>query len=218
MKVIKSADIKSKIALRTQAFAALELLREGRIICAPLENGYVLIVDPASEEGVTRLKSIKQISDDIYFPLLVSDVDSLMDFSSNVSPAVRLLVSEFWPGPLNLEIQARAGLAWNLGAHSAPDTLIVRAPASRFLMELLQLACPLIFTAAASIGAKSPQKFNEIEADFLNEIDLLLNTGPCPNSGFATTVSFVGNTETVIREGLITFFDLKKVLPSIKLS
>jgi L-threonylcarbamoyladenylate synthase len=218
VKVLRQVDIKSNLGLRTQAFAALELLREGRIICAALENGYVLIVDPTSKAGVDRLKSIKLISEDIYFPLLVSGVDSLIDLSPNITPALRLVAKEFWPGPLNIEIQARNSLPWTFGGQSAPNTLIVRAPSSRFLMELLLLITPLIFTPAASIGAKSPIVFKEIEMNLHGEIELLLNSGPCSDTGFATTVSFLGSSEKVTREGLISFYDLKRVLPSIKQS
>ncbi|MEI6407052.1 MAG: Sua5/YciO/YrdC/YwlC family protein [Actinomycetes bacterium] len=214
--VLTNDQLKKKIDFETQLFEILEILRSGSLICAALENAYVLIADPTSEDAVVKLKEVKGIQEDTYFPLLVANVDSLKDYSPSVTPSLRLIGLEFWPGPLNLEVQARTGLPWTLGAVNEPSVLIARSPSSKFLRGVLELSGPLMYSPAAVVGDKAPKQVADIAHAITEQVAVIIDSGPCILEGIASTVNFQTDNPKMVREGSIKFFEMNKILPSLR--
>lgn len=215
VKIINSVQIRSKLALEKAIFATIEKLRNGKIICASLENGYALIVDPSNEEAVAKMKLIKQLDDNYYFPLLIYSLDTIDGLVEGITPSARLLALEFWPGALNLQFTAKSGLPWTLGARQSPSELLVRSPSNKLLRGVVELFGPIIFSAANVSGESPARTIAKIPKEFMKVVDTCVDTGTCKSQENATTISCEGSIPRIIRAGAVPSFELKKALPTI---
>lgn len=214
-RVISKESLANKEFVEKLTFNLVEKLRGGSLLGVALENGYIIVADPSDEDTVQKLKAIKSLSEDFYFPVLLPNLESLAELAEELTPTMRLVASHFWPGPLNMEFAAKKGLPWNLGASFQPQTIIARMPKNKILRSLLNLTGPLLFTSAASRGGNPCLSVTEISAANRKHLDLIVNTGPCSLKSNATTIVFTGKGARITREGSIAAAQLRKVVPEI---
>ena len=139
LKRVDSKKIKSSKERTKLAFEILESLRSGAAVIAPISQGYVLVADMYSDEGLERIKSLKGLGSEIYFPLLVANVEQLVPLSGPVSPEKRLLALEFWPGPLIIQSPPIADSPLKMGSAFRPESLYLRCSSNAIVSEVCEL-------------------------------------------------------------------------------
>lgn len=95
MKTIIAPKRIEKTRIQKVAFDLVETLRGGGIVIIASESAYVAIADPASDDGITVFKSLKDMANDISFPVFVNDVSDLLSYVPTISDRDRLLTSSF---------------------------------------------------------------------------------------------------------------------------
>jgi L-threonylcarbamoyladenylate synthase len=83
-------------------------LHAGKLLAYPTETVYGLGSD-ASDAGLDALARLKHRAPTKPFLLLVSGLDMLTASGLAMTPAARVLVREFWPGPLTLVLRGGEG-------------------------------------------------------------------------------------------------------------
>jgi tRNA threonylcarbamoyl adenosine modification protein (Sua5/YciO/YrdC/YwlC family) len=214
-KIISKLSIAKKLQFETKTFEILQHLREGKLIIAGLENGYILIGDPYSEKAIQKAQKLRNLDRNTYFPLLFTSTDSLQEYTRGLTNTARLLISYFTPGPINLVFKSAPGLPLTLGASRTPETLTVRSPKNRLIRSIIDLSGPLFFTPATAIGKVAPRNVDEISAKFISGVRHVVDTGNCETTLAATTVSFAEPNATVTREGVIPTYKIRKLVPEI---
>ena len=201
-------DIKDHIAL------GLKGIKDGYIICAPLEHGYVFLADAFSEFAVRAMHVLRGDNLGVKAQVLIHSGETITGLSRYVSDDTRALINEFWPGPLSLNLHPNMGLNWNLGDNNGLDIFNVRAPKAPFVSALLKESGPLAVASAARVGQKPALTTDRI---FTLESDLavMFDGGELPAGPATTIVQSDVDGMTIIREGAITRAQLAAVVPGL---
>ena len=211
-RTISSERLKDKTYFEKTKFALLTEIQNGKILCAGLENGYVYMAYPYSQDAVNKFREITQSDEDTFFPLLIPDFSTLASLTTVSSPELKLLASTFWPGPLNVVTPLIPGLNINLGAKTYPSNVYCRVPSNKFLRELLGLVGPLIYATAPQISGQATRQVADISPKIKKQIDIIVDSGRCRYTKPATTVSFVVQPPKIMRHGIIDETKLRSVL------
>jgi tRNA threonylcarbamoyl adenosine modification protein (Sua5/YciO/YrdC/YwlC family) len=192
----------------------LKGIRDGYVICAPLENGYVFLADAFSEFAVRAMHVLRGDELGVKAQVLIHSSTTLPGLTPHVSDEVKLLVDAFWPGPLSLNLHQSVGLNWNLGDDNSLDLFSVRVPSALFVSALLKESGPLAVASAARKGMKPALTTAEIIA---SEADLavIFDAGELVAGTQTTVVQSDIDGLTIIREGALSRQQLAAVVPAL---
>jgi len=171
---------------------AVWALRQGEIIGIPTETVYGLAVDADNREAVEQLCSIKKRSKDKPFTIQIADLSQLRDYVGNISPRLKLILQEFWPGPLTIIVNGKKG---KIG---------LRIPDNKVALFIIKKAnIPLAVTSAnisGQISAVSPKTVFDI---FNNRAALIIDDGSKPEAVESTILDCTKLPFKILRRGSI---------------
>ncbi len=190
---------------------AVQLLRQGQLVALPTETVYGLAGDASNELAVRRIFAVK--GRPASHPLIVhlASADALPEWAAAIPDEARALAAAFWPGPLTLVLRrtARASDAVTGGQ----DTVALRVPAHPLARALLTafgggLAAP----SANRFGAVSPTTAEHVRAELGDEVELVLDGGPCDVGVESTIVDLSQDAPAILRPGGLPREELVRVL------
>lgn len=190
---------------------AVEVLRSGGLVAFPTETVYGLGADASNDDAVRRVFAVKGRPAD--HPLIVhlASAAELARWTDGVSDDLRALTDAFWPGPLTVLVPRgrRVGDAVTGGR----PTVGLRVPDHPIALALLEafdggIAAP----SANRFGRVSPTTAEHVRADLGDDVDLVLDGGPCRVGVESTIVDLSGDVPIVLRPGGITTERLSEVL------
>ena len=179
---------------------AAACLRRGGLVAFPTETVYGLGADASRNDAVAQVFSVKRRPRN--HPLIVhlAPKASLDDWAIDIPDVARFLAAAAWPGPLTLILKRsqRVAPATTGGA----STVGLRVPAHPMAQELLLafgggIAAP----SANRFGDVSPTTADHVAADLGDEIDYLLDGGPCEVGVESTIVDFSRGRPVLLRPG-----------------
>jgi L-threonylcarbamoyladenylate synthase len=179
--------------------AAVDVLRAGGLVAFPTETVYGLGADAANADALGRLFSVKGRPAD--HPLIVHLGPAVaIEPWASLSPLARRLADAFWPGPLTLVV-ARGPRVSEVATGGRP-TVGVRVPDHPIAIELLDafgggVAAP----SANRFGRVSPTTAAHVRADLGDDVDLVLDGGPCTVGIESTIVDCTTDRPSVLRPG-----------------
>ncbi len=190
---------------------AVETLRRGGVIALPTETVYGLAANAEDELAVRRVFAIK--GRPATHPLIVhvARAEELSSWARHVPEEARRLAAAFWPGPLTLVLprSARATDAVTGGQ----DTVALRVPDHPVALAVLDaLGGGVAAPSANRFGRVSPTTAEHVRVDLGDEVDLLLDGGPCTVGVESTIVDLSSGAPTVLRPGGLAVEELERVL------
>lgn len=216
MRKILAPQATEKTKIQKVAFSSVEKLREGAVLVVAVENSYVAIVDPASEEGLETFKSIKEYGEDIFYPVFINAIEDLAGFVAPIGDTERLIASKFWPGLLNIEFKGNRVMPHNLGANSTPETVVARKPKNPLLNAISDLIGPIIYTSLMDEANVPIRNLTELTPRLRKLITLAIDSGDIKSFKKSTLVSCVGKRPKVTRPGSIPSWKIKKIVPDLQ--
>lgn len=182
----------------TDIAAAAEVLRAGGLVAFPTETVYGLGADASRDEAAVKIFAVK--GRPRAHPLIVHIAGELDGWAVDVPEAARRLVATAWPGPLTIIVKRgpRVAAATTGGA----DTVGLRVPAHPMALSLIRafgggIAAP----SANRFGAVSPTTADHVEVDLGDDVDYLLDGGPCSVGVESTIVDFSRGRPVLLRPG-----------------
>ncbi|MCX6429934.1 MAG: Sua5/YciO/YrdC/YwlC family protein [Actinobacteria bacterium] len=201
--------------LKNHVKQALEWIRSGFIIVAPLENSYVFLVDAFLHDGVRAMHVLRGDDLGVAAQVLVSGEKVLEGIVREIPDSARTMIKEFWPGQLSLLLPPHVGLNWDLGDDKALDEICVRTPSAEFVLALLKKSGPLAVASAALAGRPPILDVNLIAA-LDSDLAGIFHTGKLKTRKPSTLVRAAEGKLTVVREGAISFKALAAKVPEIE--
>lgn len=195
---------------------ASRVLLSGGIIGMPTETVYGLAAIALDESAVSRIFNVKGRPTN--HPLIVHlspEADPSM--WGEMTAQALLLAKAFWPGPLTLLVQ-RTDLVpdWVTGGR---DTVALRVPSHPAAMELLRhVDTGVVAPSANKFGKVSPTTAEHVLQDLGDEVDLILDGGPCQIGVESTIVECIDDTVSLLRSGAVTDEEIESVLNTQLLS
>lgn len=190
---------------------AVEVLRGGGLVALPTETVYGLGADARNPDAVRRIFSVKGRPAD--HPLIVhlgsaADLDA---FAVDIPDDARKLAARFWPGPLTIVL-------WR--APDVPDvvtggrdTVALRVPDHAATLAVLRaLGSGVAAPSANRFGHVSPTTADHVRQDLGEEVDYVLDGGPCKVGLESTIVDLTTEIPVLLRPGAVTAEQIEATL------
>jgi protein-tyrosine phosphatase len=183
-------------------------MRRGALMGFPTETAYVAAAFGLHDEAVERLR---HLAGERYLELAVPGLAAARDWLPELGAAGQRLARRFWPGPLTLASGegVEQGLAGRLpqpvrDALEREGLVYLRYPGHEAFRESMSyLNGPVLFaTVPASEGeALTARQALESAGE---QLDVLIDDGPCRYRQPATAVEVRGDSWTIRRPGLVS--------------
>ena len=190
---------------------AVQLLRAGELVAFPTETVYGLGADASNVSAVAKIFAVKGRPQDHPLIVHVPGVEHLDRWACEVPEKARALAKAFWPGPLTLIVKRRPEVIDAITG--GQDTVGIRVPNHPLALELLKafdggVAAP----SANRFGHVSPTTAQHVHDELGDAVAMILDGGPCQVGIESTIVDLTGERTTILRPGMVSAFELGKVL------
>lgn len=193
---------------------AVAALKDGFVIIAPLENSYALMADAFFHDAVRAMHVLRGDQLGVAAQVIIANKNSIDGIARSISDDARILMDNFWPGTLSINLKPQLGLSWDLGDANSLDQISVRVPSSEFVLEILKKTGPVAIASAAAAG--SPPYTDCEELDFSDvEVAAVFTAGDLPQGLPSTVIDFTGSKTQLLREGAITRGEITALVSDI---
>jgi L-threonylcarbamoyladenylate synthase len=191
------------ISTRAEVLRAAAVLRTGGLVAFPTETVYGLGADAFNPRAVARVFAVKRRPTE--HPLIVhaETADALNELAVDVPASAVLLAKSFWPGPLTLVLARNPRLP--AAVTGGQDTVAVRVPAHPLALDLLRAFGGAIAAPSANrFGGVSPTTAAHVRDDLGEDVDDVLDGGPCQVGLESTIVDLTGASPRLLRLGAVS--------------
>ena len=193
---------------------AAKSLRDGFVIVAPHENGYVFLSDAFSPDSVRAMHVLRGDDLGVAAQVLISNSQQIDGLAREVTAEARILMENFWPGSLSLSLRPQAGLTWDLGDTGKLDWVCLRLPAHPFLQLLIKETGPLAVASGALAGQPPLHDLSHLN-HMGHEIAVIVESGVIEVGTPSTHIESDLTGVRLIREGAISQGEIQKVIPAL---
>ncbi len=190
---------------------AVAVLKRGGLVAFPTETVYGLGADAFNPAAVGRIYRVK--GRPVVHPVIVhvGEVGQLERWAREIPEGARKLAARFWPGPLTLVLKRAQGVGDELTG--GEDTIGLRIPGHPVALELLrQFGRGIAAPSANKFGRISPTTTEHVRNDLGDEVDLILDGGPCEIGIESTIVDLSRDRPVLLRPGRISTADIAATL------
>ena len=189
----------------------MAVLRAGGLVAFPTETVYGLGADASNPEAVRAVYRVKGRPADHPLIVHVASAGAVPRWAASVPPAAAALAEACWPGPLTLLLARRPDVDATVAG--GRDTIGLRVPAHPLALALLEafdggIAAP----SANHFGRVSPTTAAHVRADLGNEVDLILDGGPCTIGVESTIVDVTVDPPALLRPGGVPLEALEAIV------
>ena len=147
--------------------------------------------------------------------LLLDQVGRALCYGREIPDSARGLVRNFWPGPLTLLLMARPGLPEPLvGPARTVGVRVEGLPVIRWLVRCLDRA--VTGTSANPGGMKPARTVEQVLEYFGDNVDLIIDSGPCPGGQPSTMVDVSLGRPRLIRDGPLSMNAMMAAAPDMR--
>jgi L-threonylcarbamoyladenylate synthase len=191
---------------------AVEVLRAGGLVAFPTETVYGLGADASNANAVRRLFAVKGRPPSHPVIAHLGRQARLDDWAVDVTEHARALATALWPGPCTLVVRRKPGTTVD-EVTGGRDTVGLRVPDHPLALELLDafggaLAAP----SANRFGRVSPTTAAHVHADLGDDVDVVLDGGPCAVGVESTIVDCTSATPAVLRLGGVPVETIERII------
>lgn len=195
---------------------AQRALAAKQCVVIPTDTVYGIAADAFSPQGVAALLDAKGRDRSMPPPVLIPRRQTMDGLAVDISLEARTLAEEFWPGGLTLICHAQPSLTWDLG--DTYGTVALRMPDDRVALDLLILTGPLAVSSANRTGRPAASTAAEAYEQLGDAVEVYLEDGQrSADAGASTIVDTTGDLPVIVREGAISFEEMRAVVPGIVL-
>lgn len=190
---------------------ATQILKSGGLVAVPTETVYGLAADATNDHAVARIFEAKGRPT---FNPLIAHVTGIAMAGQHVdfSPLAQTLAHAFWPGALTLVLPRKARSEISHLATAGLDTVAVRAPDHAVTQALLDtFGRPVVAPSANRSGSISPTTAAHVAGGLGEQVDGIIDGGPCRIGLESTIVKIDGDKAQLLRPGGITRSEIEQI-------
>jgi L-threonylcarbamoyladenylate synthase len=194
---------------------AAETIKKGGIVAFPTETVYGLGADAFNPLAVARIFEVKGRPS--FDPLIVhvGSPDGLDKLVSEIPPGAKKLIERFWPGPFTVVLSKKEEVP-DIVTSGLP-TVAVRMPKHPIALSLIEKSeCPIAAPSANLFGYLSPTTAEHVQEQLGDQVDLILDGGPCDVGVESTILSFSEKKPTLLRPGGVTLEEIESIIGPVK--
>ncbi|MBA4421969.1 MAG: threonylcarbamoyl-AMP synthase [Syntrophus sp. (in: bacteria)] len=187
------------------------ILREGGIIAFPTETFYGLGVDARQEAAVEKIFRIKGRNIRNPVSVIVDSEAEVIPLVAAIPEAARVLMKNFWPGPLTLVFCAAPPVSSHLTGGTGKIGIRVSShTVARLLAK--RLSGPLTATSANLSGGQECSTAADVIQLFGDRLDAIVDGGPTPGGMGSTILDITVHPPLVLRTGAVSLTEILESL------
>jgi L-threonylcarbamoyladenylate synthase len=194
---------------------AVAVLRRGGLVALPTETVYGLAARALDADAVARIYRVK--GRPAHHPIIahVLDAAAASALAAVWPERAATLARAFWPGPLTLVVERAAHVPAAVAGGN--DSIAVRAPSHPVARAVIEaLGEPVAAPSANRYQGLSPTTAAHVVKQLGDDVDLVLDAGPCDAGIESTVVDVRTDPPRVMRPGAVDLGALRRVLPNIE--
>lgn len=189
---------------------AAEAVGEGKIVVLPTDTVYGVGADAFDVVAVAMVLAAKHRGRDMPPPVLVPSPRTVDGLAVDVPMYAKILMRQFWPGPLTVVLRAQPSLQWDLGETNG--TVALRMPDDEVALALLADVGPMAVTSANVTGRPAATTGQEALDQLGGAVSVYLDDGPRTGGLPSTIVDCTREEPVLLREGALSPEELRGVL------
>lgn len=174
----------------------INILKKGGIGVLLTDTLYGLVGQALSKDAVKRIFELKKRDPKKPLIVLISSINDLKKVGITINKQLENKLNEYWPGRVSVILPLKKSKFNYL--HRGTDTLCVRMPNKKSLIELIKKVGPLVAPSANAESKPPAKNITEAKKYFGNEVDFYLK-GARPKSKPSTIIKIVENEVIVLR-------------------
>lgn len=179
------------------------VIKRGGLVAFPTETVYGLGADGMDGEASVKIYEAKGRPSDNPLILHISDMDMLDQIVSEIPPKAKILMDNFWPGPMTLIFNKKEEVPYK--TTGGLDTVAVRFPSHKVAIEIIKAAgTPIAAPSANTSGRPSPTKATHVIEDMDGRVDMIVDGGDVGIGIESTIIDVTGDIPMILRPGYIT--------------
>lgn len=204
-----------KTLLTNNPKQAAGFIKKAEVVAFPTETVYGLGANAFDENAVKKIFLLKGRPQDNPLIVHISGKNQIKILAESVSVTAKKLIDKYFPGPLTVILKKNEVIPDIVTA--GLDSIAIRMPSSVPAHEFIKASGVPIAAPSANIsGSPSPTTFRHVLEDFNGKVPCIL-IGPQSRFGLESTViDCTGNIPAVLRPGIITVEELRKIDKRIK--
>ena len=212
-------DVRSADDMRDVVHRAVQAVVEGKLVAFPTETVYGVAASALDEHAVSRLIAVKGRPEGQPLTLAVRSPAEARDYAPQMSSLAQRLARRCWPGPVTLVVDDShpESLVRQLPAQvqrlvSPQGRVGLRVPGHQMVLDVLQLvAGPLVLSSANRSGQPDSRTAEEVLQAIGDDLDLVLDDGPCRFGQPSSVVRVDGQRYEILRAGVVPEATLKRL-------
>jgi L-threonylcarbamoyladenylate synthase len=204
-----------KTLLTNSVKHASSFIRKGDIVAFPTETVYGLGANAYDEKAVRKIFKAKGRPADNPLIVHIANKKDIELLAREITPDAKKIIKKFFPGPLTVILKKNEIIPDVVTG--GLDTIAIRMPSSKIARDFIKsCGVPIAAPSANLSGSPSPTSYIHVLQDFNGKIPFILK-GPTAKYGLeSTVVDCAGNIPLVLRPGVITLEQLRKINKRIK--
>ncbi|MDD4859918.1 MAG: L-threonylcarbamoyladenylate synthase [Dehalococcoidales bacterium] len=194
---------------------AADLIRRGEVIVCPTDTGYAFSANAINVDAVAKVFKLKGRSFNNPIHVAVGSMAEAGKYAC-VNKVAEYLARRFLPGALTIIMRKNEIIPAVLVA--GLDTIGIRIPGNRVILELARLAkIPLTTTSANISGKPATYEVSEILVQLgidAEQISLILDEGKISPPEVSTIVDVTVEPPRLLRQGRIPWAEIQEALQS----
>ena len=194
---------------------ASSFIKKGELSAFPTETVYGLGANAYDENAVKKIFKAKGRPADNPLIVHISSKKDIALLATEIPVVAKKIIKKFFPGPITIILKKNEIISDLVT--SGLDTIAIRMPSSKIALRFIKVCgVPIAAPSANLSGSPSPTSFIHVLVDFKGKIPCVL-IGPKAKYGLeSTVVDCTGKVPAVLRPGVITLEQLKKIDKRIK--
>lgn len=189
----------------TRVREARSVLEEGGLVVYPTETAYGIGCNALDEEAIEMIYDAKQRPREKGLTVVCSSLEQV-ERHAYLEPEERKIVEELMPGPLTLIVDRKPDVPEMLNSDFA-----FRISSSELCRELSR-DFPVVATSANISGRPARYSVQEISAELIEKVDLVIDHGKLDTSPTSTVAELVDGDIHVHRKGPFSKQELEEVI------
>jgi L-threonylcarbamoyladenylate synthase len=193
---------------------ATDILRRGGLVAFPTETVYGLGADATNAAAVAKIFAAKGRPPTNPLIVHVADAAAARRYATEWPPAAAHLAERFWPGPLTLVLPKSPDIVPAVTA--GLNTVGLRVPDHPVALQLLREFGGAVAAPSANRSNRvSPTTAEHVREELGNEVDLVLDGGPCRVGIESTVLDLTTDRPTLLRPGGVSREQIEEVIGGV---
>ncbi len=198
-----------------QIAQAADLLKNNEVVAFPTETVYGLGGNAENSEAVAKIFAAKGRPSDNPLIIHIAEERQLNDFAEDISDQAKLLIKEFWPGPLTLIFKKKEGKLSDQ-ATAGLSTVAVRMPDHPVALAILKRSgLPIAAPSANRSGKPSPTTAEHVWEDLNGKIAGIVDGGQTGVGVESTVLDCTEEIPVILRPGAVTKEQIEAVIGEV---